>query len=124
METKEMICIVCPVGCRLKVDVDGSKVEVSGNKCMRGKVYGTQEVLEPKRMLTSTVKVVGGNVPRCSIISRNPVPKGKIFDMMNVIRNTQVSAPVSVGDVIISNICDSGVDMVATRSVDVDDRRT
>ncbi len=117
MEKREIICIQCPMGCPLTVTVDGDNVTVEGNTCPRGAVYGEKEVTHPTRTVTSTVPVDGGESPRVSVKTSSDIPKEKIFDVMAVIRNTSVAAPVTIGDVIINNAADSGADVIATKTV-------
>lgn len=115
MEERDLICIVCPRGCRLHVD---KNLNVTGNFCPRGEVYGKQEVTNPTRVVTSTVRVDNGQLPLCPVRTKDPIPKSKIFEIMSSINNTKVTAPVHIGDVIIPNICGTGVDLIATRDID------
>lgn len=115
---RELICINCPMGCQLKVDdTDKENIIVTGNTCNRGKVYGINEVLHPKRMVTSLVTVVGGEHAVVSCKTKEAIPKELIFDSLEVLKNTKVNAPVSIGDVLVSNILGTGVDIVATSNV-------
>ena len=117
MEKRELTCIQCPIGCQLTVSIDGADVTVSGNRCPRGAAYGEKEVTRPTRTVTSTVSVPDGEIPRVSVKTRTDIPKERIFDVMNEIRKTEVSAPVSEGDVIIPDAAGTGVDVIATKSV-------
>ena len=113
---RELICINCPLGCRLSVDdKDVSNVKVSGNTCPRGVTYAVSEVTSPKRMVTSSVPVEGSSILRVSVKTSEPIPKDRIFDCLAEIRKLKVHAPVAIGDVLLSNVCDSGADVVATR---------
>ena len=111
---KELICINCPLGCRLSVD-DGNleDIKVTGNTCLRGVKYAVSEVTAPKRMVTSSVSVQGSTVSRVSVKTNNPVPKEKIFEVLKLIKSVRATAPVVIGDVLYRNLCD-GVDLVAT----------
>ena len=111
---KELVCIVCPRGCRLSVD---ENFNVTGNACNRGPKYAIDELTNPKRMLTSTVKVIDGEINLVPVVTKNPIPKDKVFEVMNEINKIKIKAPVFVGDVIISNVLNLGVDIVATRDV-------
>lgn len=119
MEKKELICIRCPLGCMLTATLDesGAVTEVSGNTCPRGVEYAKKELLDPTRMVTSTVAVEGGNLPRVSVKTENDIPKGKIFDCMEVIRGIKVAAPVHIGDVLDEDLAGTGVRLVATGNV-------
>jgi CxxC motif-containing protein len=116
---KELTCVVCPVGCKIKITHDGEKIEsVEGNRCDRGYNYAVQEIKNPLRTLVTSVKVNNGNYPLASVRSSKEVPLNKINDLMDIIKNTEVDAPVKKGDVVIENPLDLGADIVATRSVD------
>ena len=115
METKNFICINCPLGCPLTVTLDGGKVvSVSGNTCKRGEAYAVKEIIAPARTVTSTVRVAGGERPVVAVRTKTDIPKDKIFDCMAVINTVEVPAPVRIGDVLIGNVCGTGVDVVAT----------
>ena len=113
---KELICINCPLGCRLSVD-DGdlANVKVSGNTCPRGVTYAVSEITAPKRMVTSSVPVSGSKVKRVSVKTSAPIDKNKIFDCLAQIKTIRAKAPVAIGDVLLANVCGSGVDVIATR---------
>lgn len=116
---KEITCIVCPIGCRIQVKTDGVHAQVlGGNKCQRGISYAENEVLSPKRVITTSVLVEGGRWPLASVKTAEAVPKEKIFSVMEEIRRTKVVAPVGTGDVIIRNVAETGVNVVATRTVE------
>lgn len=111
---KELICIICPRGCHLKVDDD---LNVTGNFCPRGEVYAKTELTHPTRTLTSTVKVMSEIEVRLPVKSNKPLPKEKIFDAMEIINRTCVKAPIIIGDVVIKNILGLDVDIVATKDI-------
>ena len=113
--TKDIICTVCPTGCTIHVEGENGKIsKIEGFSCPRGKVYAENEFISPVRILTSTAKVKGAKTPLVAIRSKTPVPKDKLFDCMDEIRKLDLAAPVSRGDVLIKNICGTGVDIVAT----------
>lgn len=122
MEKNNMVCIVCPMGCRLTVEKDVSSelgYRVTGNKCKRGQNYGIKELTNPTRVITTTVKIKNGILPRIPVKTHGSVPKELIFECMTVINEVEISAPIKVGDVIIENILNTGVDIVASRSMDI-----
>lgn len=120
MEERNLICINCPMGCALTVRMDGENVvSVSGNTCRRGEDYARKEVTNPTRIVTSTVRVLGGDAPMVSVKTKQDIPKGKIFACMEALRGIEVTAPVHIGDVILENVADTGADIVATRNVDI-----
>ncbi|MFN6992174.1 MAG: DUF1667 domain-containing protein, partial [Fervidobacterium sp.] len=109
VQTEEMVCIMCPLGCRLTVTVaDNGTIIVSGNKCPRGIEYGKQEMTEPLRILTSSVLVLNGELPLVSVKTNKPVPRKFLKEIMDIIKKTKVQAPVKSGDIIIPNILDTG----------------
>lgn len=115
---KEMICICCPMGCRLTVDdSDLNNVKVSGNTCPRGEKYGKEEVVCPKRMVTSVVRVEGGDVAMLSVKTRESIEKSKIFEALKALKGVTVKAPVKIGDVVVKDVLGTGVDFIATKNV-------
>lgn len=115
METKEMTCINCPMGCQLTVTIDGNDIKVTGNACPRGEAYAKDEVIHPTRIVTSSIPVSNGE--RVSCKTKMPIPKEKIFDIMKVIKKTKVNPPININDVLIENVCGTGVDIVATKNI-------
>ena len=112
---KEMTCIACPLGCALTVEYEGTEVfSVTGNTCKRGDAYARTEIVNPTRSLTSSVKVINGIHPVVPVKSAAPIPKTLMFDAMREINQATVEAPVSIGQVIIENILNTGVNIVAT----------
>ena len=118
MERKELICIGCPLGCNLTVEMDGGQVvSVNGNTCKRGDDYARKELTDPRRIVTSTVPVAGGNLPVVSVKTASDIPKGKIRECLCALKGVTLTAPVQIGDVIVENVADTGVDVVATKSI-------
>ena len=117
MGKRELICIGCPMGCPVTVEMEGDEiVNVSGNTCPRGDAYARKEVTNPTRIVTSTVKVEGGLVEMISVKTKEDIPKDKIFDCMRALKGITVKAPVHIGDVILADAAGTGVDVVATRN--------
>ncbi len=114
---KELICITCPRGCHLKVDEEND-YEVTGNACPRGKVYGYNEVTNPKRVVTSTVKTTSEEYPRCPVKTNGAIPKGKMFEAMKMLDNIVLKTPINEGDVVIENLFETGVSFVACKNID------
>ncbi|AYE34041.1 DUF1667 domain-containing protein [Clostridium septicum] len=112
---KELICISCPMGCHLKVDTEKKTVE--GNTCKRGEVYGLNEVTNPVRVVTSTVKVEGGELPVMPVKTSGAIPKNLNFECMKAINSIIVKAPVKMGDIIIENVLGTGIDVIASRNI-------
>ena len=113
---KELICIVCPKGCRLQVDEEHGYA-VTGNSCPRGAEYGRNELLHPTRVLTSTVRVQGGLHRRLPVKTTAPIPKELIFEAMDTLNEVHLTAPVHLGQVVIHDLLGPGVDVVSTREM-------
>lgn len=119
MEIRNLTCIGCPLGCSVSVKMEqGEIVEVIGNTCKRGEIYARKEVTNPTRIVTSSVRVNGGTMAMVSCKTKEDIPKGKIFDCMKELTDVSVAAPVYIGDVILADVCGTGVDVIATRDVD------
>ena len=113
VKTRELTCIVCPRGCQLSIELDGDKVvSVSGNICKRGVTYAEAECTNPQRTVTSTVRCESGKV--VAVKTAAPVPKTKVFLVMKSINSTIAKDGVRIGEVIIENVADTGVSVVAT----------
>ena len=114
----ELTCINCPMGCRITADYDGHEVtNIQGFTCARGKAYAQTEITDPTRMVTALVGVAGTHVP-LSVKTQHPIRKPLIFDALQAIRGTTVTPPVHIGDVVIENVCGSGVNVIATENID------
>ncbi len=112
------LCIDCPLGCRLEVeDGDGGEVEVRGFTCKKGKDYGKQEHRDPRRMVSTTVRVSGGVWPKLPVRTASAVPKDKVLDICRALRAITVAAPVRMGHVVVADILETGVDIIATRDM-------
>lgn len=118
MMKRELICIVCPQGCHLTVTEENGSYTVTGNTCKRGEAYGVKEVTAPRRVITSTVKLAGGRLPRMPVKTNGDIPKELIFQCMEEINHITVTAPVKAGQVVLPNVLDTGVDVVATRTME------
>lgn len=114
---REMVCISCPIGCRLTVTLDGETVSVGGNKCQRGEVYGTEEMLSPRRVITATVATGSASVPRLPVRTTGALPKEYIDELLNRAYRLTVPPPVVRGQVIVHDIRGTGIDLVASRDL-------
>lgn len=116
MAKKDLVCVSCPIGCAITVKLNdaGEVVSVTGNTCKRGESYARQECTHPERMLCTTVKVEGGRLPVVPVKSASPVPKELLVACMQEINQITVQAPVKIGDVVLKNILNTGIDIVAT----------
>ncbi len=112
---KDIICTVCPTGCTICVEGEGKEItKIEGFSCKRGKTYAENEFISPVRILTSTAKITGTKSPLIAVRSKAPVPKDKLFSCMEEIRKLNLKAPVHRGDVLIENVCDTGVSIIAS----------
>lgn len=119
-EKKELTCIGCPMGCLVSVELeDGAIGEVSGNSCPRGKEYAEKELTHPERTLTSTIPVDGGELRMVPVKTAHDIPKDKIFEAMAQVRKMRLNAPVQSGEAVVKNIAGTGIDIIATRTVNV-----
>lgn len=117
-EIKEWICIGCPLGCPLTVELDkGVVMSVSGNTCPNGEKYARKEVTDSRRTVTSTVKVEGGELSVVSVKTASDIPKNKIFDCMEELAKIKIKAPVHIGEIVLENVADTGVNVVATKDI-------
>ena len=115
---QEIICIVCPIGCKIRVQKQGLKVNIlNGNKCKKGVKYATVEMTDPKRVLTTSVLVHNGEWPLVSVKSTKPVPKEKIFTILHMLQKIRLEAPVKVGQSVIKNVAHTKLDIIATKTV-------
>ena len=114
---KEMICITCPKGCTLHVEVHQDKLTVSGNSCPRGVVYAENEIFHPMRMLTSTINIKNASIARCPVMTSVPVPKEMMFDIMKEIEKITIEAPIECDQVIVHNLCGLDCNLIATRTL-------
>ena len=120
MEQKNLTCICCPLGCQITVEEEnGELISVTGNTCKCGEDYAQKEVIAPTRIVTSTVKVIRGNSPTVPVKTKSDIPKSKIFECIWTLKEAEVQAPIKIGDIILSNVADTGVDVVATKAVEV-----
>ncbi|MBE6815430.1 MAG: DUF1667 domain-containing protein [Ruminococcaceae bacterium] len=114
---KNLICVSCPLGCPIEVEIENGEIlSVTGNTCKRGDAYARAELTNPVRSLTTTVKLVDGNLPVVPVKSSKPVPKDKMFECMKLINEATIKAPVKIGDVVIKDILGSGADIVVTNN--------
>ncbi len=115
---RNLTCIECPTGCTVTVTVEGGKaVLIEGYGCRRGHDYVLAEVEQPERILTTTVPSGNLSVRMVPVRTARPIPKALIDDALREIRKLRVSQPVTVGDIVLSDVLGSGVDVIVTRDV-------
>ena len=119
MKCRTFTCIVCPNGCTIETKCEsGKEIEVSGNKCKRGKEYVLQELTDPRRTIATTVRITGAALPLCSVRLNHAIPKKDIFRVMAEIDKVQLTAPVKIGQVVVENVCGLGADVIVTKNMD------
>lgn len=116
--TKRFLCIICPNSCLIEVDYTQRGVRrIKGSLCKKGDEYVQKELFFPTRVLTSSIRVVGGELPLVSVKTNQPIPKAKIMKAMKILRQTTASAPIKIGDILIKSVAQTGADIVATKSI-------
>ena len=113
----KLTCISCPRGCEMEVEKKDGQWTVTGNECRRGETYAVQEARDPVRILTTSLPVAGGDYEMVSVKTAQPIPKDKIPKALDRLKGMTLSAPIAVGQTIVSDIAGSGIDLVATRQV-------
>jgi len=118
MEDNKIICVSCPMGCRMTIQSkDGKIISITGNTCPKGIKYAEEEFVNPLRILPTTVKVIGGELPLVSVKTEKAIPKKLLLEAMVEIAEIEVNAPVKIGQVIKSDLLGTGVSLVATRNI-------
>lgn len=118
LEKKELTCIGCPLGCNVTVETEDGEIRaITGNTCPRGADYARKELTDPRRIVTSLVRVKGGELAVVPVKTVSDIPKGQIMDCIRELKTIELNAPVAMGDVVAKNVCGSGVDVVATANV-------
>ena len=112
----ELTCILCPKGCRLRVD-EKNGYAVTGNPCPRGIEYGKTELTRPIRSVSSTVGITGAAHRRCPVKTDGPIPKSLVFAAVQALNGVTLSAPIQTGQVVLENICGTGRNFIATRDM-------
>lgn len=117
-ERRELTCIGCPVGCMLEVTLkNGVVIDVKGNTCLIGKNYAEKECTNPTRIVTSSVKVRNGEINAVSVKTESDIPKSKIMQCIEELKGIVVEAPVDIGDIIVANVAETGVNVIATKGI-------
>ena len=113
------VCVVCPNGCEIEAEYDGSTaLSVRGNLCPKGKVYVTQELTDPHRTIATSVRILDGELPLVSVRLTKAIPRGRIFDAMREISKQVLQAPVRIGVVVIKNILGLDSDVIVTKNIE------
>jgi CxxC motif-containing protein len=117
MESK-VTCIICPIGCEIVIHYkDENILSIEGHQCKKGLPYAEEELFNPKRTLTTTMVVKGGESPLVSVKTSSPIPKNRMFDVMDSISLTEIDAPIEIGDILVKDILGLNTDIIATKKV-------
>ena len=117
-KSRKLTCIICPMSCILDVKYINKKIKtIKGHQCKKGRKYAEEELFDPKRTLTSTVKVNHGVIPLVSVRTDRPIPKNLIFPIMHEIMQLTLDAPIKLGDIIVKNIQNTDANLIATKTV-------
>lgn len=118
MTTVHLTCIGCPLGCSLTTTLDNNEViSVAGNSCNIGLEYAKEECTHPTRILTTTLPVINGNLPRVAVKTAKPIPKAQIYSCMKALKYLHVRAPINVGDILCKDLNHTGISLLATQTV-------
>lgn len=120
-DVKALICIGCPLGCMLSAQVrDDGGIIVTGNSCPKGKDYAIKELTDPRRVVTTVIRVINGKLPVVSAKTKYDIPKGIIYEVMKSLKDIEVEAPVKIGQVLVEDIMETGVPLIATKNIDME----
>ena len=118
MKRKVLTCVVCPNGCELEICLDNNKkINVEGSTCKRGYKWAVQELIDPRRTITSSVIVDNGDYPLVSVKTSNSISLADISQVMDAIKALHVQAPVILGEILITNVAKTGTSIIATRNI-------
>jgi CxxC motif-containing protein len=117
-EKRHFVCVVCPVGCEIDVVHDGGKIiSMEGNKCEKSEEFVRQELIEPMRILTTTVRIQGSRWPVIPVRTDRAVPKRLFPSTMRQLRRIKLHAPVNMLDVVVKDVLHTGADIISTRTM-------
>ena len=114
----KILCIRCPKGCELKVSKQKNDLKVEGNECRIGIDYAIEEIKNPRRIVSSTIKIINSNYPRLPVRTKDSVPKNKIKKVIEEIKSKTIKSPVKKDQIIIKNIANTGSDLIAERNME------
>lgn len=117
--TEKVICVTCPKGCTLEVTREGQTVVAVKNGCKRGHEYARQELVDPRRKVASSVRILGAIHPLLPVYTSEAFPKPRISELLRLLRNVEVAAPVKIDQVIVENVLDTGIDVLASRGMEL-----
>lgn len=116
-EKTKILCITCPKGCTLEVSHEGQTILEVKPGCKRGHAYAANELVNPRRMVATTVNIRGGLHPLLPVYTSAPFPKARIQELRAALRALEIQAPVKMGQVVVANLLDTGIDILASRDL-------
>lgn len=116
---KKVTCICCPLGCRIIIEKDGKYFRVSGNECKKGNEYAIKEVTDPQRIITSTIRIKNGIREMLPVKSEKMIQKKLIRECVKELSKVELSTPIKRGEIVFKNILNTGVNIIATRDMEV-----
>jgi CxxC motif-containing protein len=115
---REFVCIICPNGCRIKVEYEGTNIKnIKGDECPKGKDYVKNEITNPLRVFTGSVLIENGNFSLVSVKTSVPIPKKYLKKIGEITRRIKVEAPIEIGQVVAFNLLNENIDLIATRKI-------
>lgn len=117
VEKTKILCITCPKGCSLEVSRDGETILEIKPGCKRGHEYAQRELKDPRRMVATTLKIRNGIHSLLPVYTSAPFPKGRIMELQTYLRGIEIDAPVKMGAVVVENVLNSGVNIIASRDM-------
>ena len=112
---KNIVCVECPMGCDISVEIEGDKVlSICGNSCVRGQGYAIHEITNPRRVLTTTVKYIDGQM--LPVKTDAPILKSEMKKVMSLANKMTISKPVEIGEIIYKNVSEN-INLIATKSM-------
>jgi len=118
VEKRHFTCVTCPVGCEMDVEVrDGEVLSIEGNRCAKGEEFVLQELREPMRILTTTVRINGAKWAMLPVRTDKPIPKRLFLQVVSQLADLELQAPVKVSDLIMTDVADTGANVIASRNM-------
>ncbi len=116
---RTLTCIRCPVGCTIDIEYDDEKIiSIEGNQCKRGVEYAQQEIFNPERIVTTTARIRSKHFKRIPVKTSGPLPKDLTFRVVEAASEINANAPVKAGTVLLADVSGSGIDLIATQTID------
>ncbi len=116
---REFVCIICPNGCRIKVEYEEINIKnIKGDECFKGKEYVKNEITNPLRVFTGSILVENGDFSLVSVKTHVPIPKKYLKKIGEITRQLKVEAPIKASQIIVSNLLNENIDLIATRKIE------